>query len=602
MSPEQAQGKPIDWRTDIFSFGSMLYEMIAGGRAFGGDSAISTLAAIIKDEPAPLDKRVPARLRQIIERCLQKEPEQRFQAMADVRGELEEVRIDPRKLSLRRSGYRRAARFAGIILAAVISAAAVVYLWRASRSPGAPEIRALAVLPLANLSGDKSQDPIADGMTAALIMELGKIGALRTISRQSVLQFKGSREPLQEISRKLQGVDVVLTGDAAIASGRVSINVQLVRVQPERVLWTKNYDREQAEAVTLLREVATAVVRDVRAEVTPEEKRRLAVARPLNPHAYTHYLQGRYFVEQLTAESMAKARHHFEEAIRIDPDYAQGYAGLADAHFWSAWRVAEPPVETRAKALAAANRALQLDEGLAEAHVTRGGIILLYDHCPAEVEREYQRAIALNPNFAAAHIQYAMLLSRTGRGSAASAEAERALKLDPLSLMTNLQAGWVYWWTGENERAIAQFKKTLELDPNYPQAHYNLGGCYAAAHRYPEAIQSYKKALELGMPQFIGQALLAHTLGKSGNRREAVALIARLDEQAKREPGQSKMALALAYLGIGDRERAIQLLQEALRSHEGSLENIFVEPLWKEDLRDDSRFQAIVQALQAKEK
>ena len=336
-----------------------------------------------------------------------------------------------------------------LIVLAVAVGLRVGGVWkRIFGGPAPGEIQSLAVLPLENLSGDPEQEFFVDGMTEALIADLGKIGALRVISRRSVMRYKGSDKPLPEIARELN-VDALVEGSVLRSGNRVRITAQLIGAVPERHLWANHYDRELRDVLALHSEVARAIAEEIKVAVTPEEKARLASTRPVNPEAHEAYLKGQYFLNKHTGEDLQRAIKFAPQAIEIDPGYAPAYALLASSYYEGGWWGAIAVSEARAKAMPAAMKALEIDDTLAEAHVALGSILMVIHWDWAGAEREFKRAIELNPNSALAHGEYSWYLIAIGRSGKALREAQRAQELDPLSIEGNTIVGHTYSHAGK---------------------------------------------------------------------------------------------------------------------------------------------------------
>jgi TolB-like protein len=432
MSPEQAEGKPTDARSDVFSFGAVLYQMLTGRRAFSGDSVASVLASVLREEPPPLGEKIPHDLEKVVARCLQKNPARRFQHMADVRIALEELKreSDSGEISAqpRRWGRGKSPRLglgilvlviAGILLALTATLAGLNVSglrnrlwsdasWRNRVSP--PRIEAIAVLPFENVSGDPTQEYFADGMTEELVTSLGRIGGLRVISRQSVMRFKGSRKPLPETARELN-VDGIVEGTVGRAGNRVRITANLLHAATDRHLWANSHDSELENLFVVEGKVARAIAVAVRIELMPQEQLYFAGAHQVDPDAY---LEGRYYLSQLTEEGFKNAVAHFREAIDLDPAYARAYEGLAEVHsFVGMWGL-KPATQTFPLAKAAALKALELDDGLADAHAALGLVNLVFDGDWSGADRSLKRAVTLNPNSFTAHFYYGLFLTAMG--------------------------------------------------------------------------------------------------------------------------------------------------------------------------------------------
>ncbi len=578
MSPEQAQGKPVDWRTDIFSFGSLLYEMITGNRAFGSDSTLSTLAAVIKDEPAPLDHRIPARLRQVVKRCLQKDPERRFQAMAEMKTELEEVAKHSRPQSFFLPAPWRRAIPLSILVAAAIAVAALFYVWQIHRSAGAASIKSITILPLENSSHDPGQEYFAEGMTRAVSLELGQICSLRVISTSSITKYKGARKSLPAIASEL-GIDAVVEGSVMRSGDRVRITTRLIRITPERQLWVKDYESDLRDVLPLQNEIARAIAREAGAEISPEEASRPAMVRRTDPAAYELYLKGRYRFDGWRNES--EARRWFQQAIEKDPTFAPAYSGLA-----STYTRGDYPPQAYPAARAAVARALDLDPTLVEARATSALLMIFFEWNWDGAEGEIRRAFKLNPNSVDVHRSYAALFTALGRFEEAIEAAKRALDLDPVTLTSNLVLGWVYAKARRYDDAIAQYKHLIERDPDYRLARSELAWTYTYKGMFKEALAEYQK---LGFPS---EPMLAYLYAVSGRTKDAVQMAL---EWERREPA-SFYNRALVYAGLGNNDRALELLEQSYQVHEGLMWLLKADPVF-DNIRSDPRFQALLRKM-----
>jgi len=367
--------------------------------------------------------------------------------------------------------------------------------------PHSHRIGSLAVLPLVDLSGNPDQDFFADGMTEALITDLGKVSALRVISRTSVVQYKGTKKTLPEIARELN-VDALVEGTVLRSGNRLRITANLVQASPERHLWAESYESEVGDVLTLQGQVAQAVAREIQVKLTPEEQKLLGNARPVDPQAHDDYLRGRYLCDKDTREPVEKGIKYFELAIKEAPSDPLGYAGLANCYALLSWGgdifVGDlSAAETMPKARDAALQALRLDENLAEAHKSLACVEMILNWNWAAAEREFKRAIELNPSYTPAHIWYAHYLAAMGRSDESVAEAKRSLELDPLSEFTMDFGEWAFYLNRHYDLATEQSRKTLELAPEMPWSHYDFGQIYDATARHRDAIEEYIKAQEV---------------------------------------------------------------------------------------------------------
>ena len=498
-----------------------------------------------------------------------------------------------------RRGFPRA-----LVGAAVIAGIAAIAWWiglsvrrQASTSAPTGTIRSIAVLPLQNLSRDQEQEYFADGMTDELITQLAKIKSLRVISRTSVMRLKGTRKALAEIAQELN-VDAVVEGSVARSADRVRVTAQVIQVNPEKLLWAERYDRALGDIVILQGALALEIAHTIRIALTADEQTRLANVRPVNREAYEALLKGRYYWSKRTEATTKKAMEYFREAIEKDPSYARAFVGLSDSYISlalpEALQEVLPPREGFPNATAAVNKALEIDQTLADAHASLAHIKFQYDRDWAGAEREFKRAIDLNPNYAEAHHWYALCLMWMGRQDEALAEIQRARELDPLSLTINTNVAWVLAIGQHYEQAIEQCGKTLEMDPNFALGRYRLGQTYLLSGKYSEAVAELKKAVALsGSPRAMAELGLAYAL--TGNRSEALKLLGQLSEQSKQRH-ISPFNLAVIYGGLGDKRRALEWLEKAYEERSPSLNLLKLSPAFT-SLRGDARFVAMVRSL-----
>jgi eukaryotic-like serine/threonine-protein kinase len=497
MSPEQVRGQPIDHRSDIFSFGAVLYELVSGFRAFDRETAPETLTAILNDEPADAATDSPATVRalKVARRCLEKAATARFQSCRDLAHVLSDQLAD------RAPAVRpRARRSSVLIVAALVLLASVAIVLRVvtrSRAPSeSTRIGSLAVLPLESLSAGADSGYLADGMTGALITNLAKIRALRVVSRTSVMRYKGVRTALPQIGRELN-VDAIVAGTSEQIGEHVRINVELIRASTDEHLWADTYDRDIRDVLRLQDQVAQSVARAVRVTLTPEEHARLAKGREVDPAAYQLYVKGRFFWERKTEDSINKAIDYFKQAVERDPTYAAAYSGLADCYLslGVSFDVGSlPPSDAFPKAKAAAIKALAFDETLAEAHNSLAYAKLNFDWDWTGAEAEFKRSLELNPGYAEAHHWYSHLLVSSGRLEESLAESQRALELDLLSPIINVHLGWNYLFARQYDKALTQLTKATELDANSGLAYWYRGLAYGQQRRFPKRSKRSRRA------------------------------------------------------------------------------------------------------------
>ena len=454
-------------------------------------------------------------------------------------------------------------------------------------------VRSLAVLPLENLSRDPEQEYFADGLTEALITSLAKISALRVISRTTAMHYKGVHRPLPEIAREL-GVETVVEGTVLRSGDRVRISAQLINASSDMHLWADSYDRDLRDILVLQSEVARAIAKEIQITLTPREQVQLTQARPVNPEAYEAYLKGRYYWDKRRPDAIKRGAEYFQQAIEKDPTYAAAYAGLADsagaAGFWGF----APPAETYARAKLAAQKSLEIED-TSEAHTSLGFAFLHYDWDFAAAEKEFQRAIELNANYATAHQWYGHYFGYSGRFEQFFEEATRALQLDPLSLIINTSYAAVFWVGRQWDRAIEHCHKAMELDPSFVGLRWMLANVYEGKGMYAEAISQRQRAVELsgGAPVFV--AGLGGTYAAAGDKPEALRIMRQLQELSKSHYVMSYW-IALLHTSPEEKDVAFHWLEKAYEERSATLALIKVDPRL-DFLRSDPRFDDLVRRM-----
>ena len=456
--------------------------------------------------------------------------------------------------------------------------------------PDPSGIRSLAVLPLENLSHDPEQEYFADGMTEALITELAQISALKVISRTSVMQYKGTKKFLPQIAKEL-GVDAVVEGAVQRSGDKVGITVQLIRAPSDRHLWAKSYERGLRDVLALQREIAHTIADEVKAKLTPPEKVRLASARPINSEAYEDYLKGYYLLSTHTELNVRKGIAYFERAIQKDSKHALAYAGLAESYIslGQPWIGDMSPKEVLPQAKAAATKALEIDDSLGEAHSALAHVVQLYDWDWQGAEKEYRRALELNPNSVTTHIWYGEYLQAMGRNEEAFVRERQAMELDPLEVG---RLGWVFYTARQYDQGIRAFQKALELEPDDIQTHLGLGNVYGEKQMYREAIAELEKAVNLGNRHEDLVASLGKVLGHSGRKQEARRLLEELDERSTHHY-ISPWLFAIVQIGLGEKDQAIASLEQGYTNRDQSMMWLKVSP-GIDDLRSDPRFKDLL--------
>jgi len=483
---------------------------------------------------------------------------------------------------------------AGVLALVAFSAIGLRERFLGRRDGTPPVIHSLAVLPLENLSHDPEQEYFADGMTEALTTELAQISSLKVISHTSAVQYKGTKKSLPQIAQELS-VDAVVEGAVQRSGDKVEITVQLIQAPSDRHLWARSYERGLRDILALQREVAHAIADEIKAKLTPPEKVRLASARPVNSEAYQDYLEGHFLLWRQGEGDVRKGIAYFNRAIQKDPNYALAYAGIAECYIalGQPWAGALSPKETLPRAKAAASKALAIDESLGEAHSALAHVIELYDWDWQGAEKEYRRALELNPNDVMARFWFGEFLQVMGRNEEGFAQMRQAIALDPLNPNPVAELGAQFYTARQYDQARLAFQKVFELEPDNAWAHYGLGWVYSERRMYPEAIAEFVKSVNLSNRNDEGSlASLGKVLGDSGRKQEARKILKELKERSKHRY-VSPYLIGLVQLGLGERNQAIASLEQGYTNRDQWMMYLKVEPGW-DDLRLDPRFKDLL--------
>jgi serine/threonine protein kinase/Tfp pilus assembly protein PilF len=600
MSPEQVRGDDLDQRTDVFSFGLLLYEMATGRQAFAGGTGGVVIEAILTRPPIAIRRinpAIPPKLEEIIDKALHKDRDRRYQHAADLRSELQRLKqeIDSGYRSgsaeSRRSGLTaNASRFAtGARSQSYISQTGTVRAARVSKT-----INSLAVLPFENVSRDPDNEYLSDGIAGSLINILATVPRLRVIAQSTVLRYKGRIIDPQGVGRELD-VRAVLTGRIMQSGGSLRIGAELVDVATGSRLWGAQYDRKPGDIFIIQDEISGEISGKLRLQLTRAEKKRLTRRQTEDAEAYQLYLKGRHHWNRWTEEGFYKAIDYFEQAAQKDPTYALAYTGLAESYVLLGWNSYLPPKDAFPKAKTAAIKALQLDEDLGEAHTPLAAVLWLYDWQWQKAEMEFKRSLQLSPSYPTGNHWYAEYAMTMGRQTEAVARMKQSQEFDPLSLIIGVAIGWAHYMARQYDQAIEQLLKTAELDPNYPVTYWVLGQVYRKTRRFDLAIAEGEKGVKLSGGSPLMTAALAHSYAEAGRPKEAKQLLEGLAQLAAHKYVAPHF-FAGVHIGLGEHDRALEYLEESFEEHSHWLIYLHIDPSM-DGLRNDQRFQDLLRRI-----
>jgi serine/threonine protein kinase/tetratricopeptide (TPR) repeat protein len=556
MSPEQVRGQLLDARTDLFSFGAVLYEMASGRQAFAGGASGAIIEAVLTRSPVPLrsiNLDISRRLEEIISKALQKDRDQRYQHAADLRADLQRATLRPQRV---------------------------------------PKIiNSLAVLPFENVSRDPEYEYLSDGIAGSLINALAIVPKLRVIAQSTAIRYKGKGIDPQAVGRELN-VRAVLTGRMMQSGGSLRIGTELVDVATGSRLWGEQYDRKPGDIFAIQDEISEEISGKLRLKLTRAEKRRLTKHQTDDPEAYRLYLKGRHHWNRWTEEGFYKAIECFQHAVEKDPVYALAYVGLADSYVLLGWNGFLPPRDAFPKGKAAAMRALRLDPDLGEAHTSLAGVLWLHDWQWSEAEMEFKRSVALNPAYPTASHWYAEYAMTMGRQVEGIERMKKGQELEPLSPIKNVAVGWALYMDRRNDDAIEELRRTVELDPNFPITYWILGLALRKMGRFELAIAEGEKAVTLSGGSPLLRAALAQTFGTARRRKEAIQILDDLTKQANQKYVPSYFFAGI-HIGLGEPDRAIECLEKSYEERSHWLVYLHIDPSM-DGLRSNPRFQNLL--------
>ena len=594
MSPEQVEGKESDQRSDIYSLGVILYEMVTGRVPFEGETplgiAMKHKAEMPKD-PRELNDQIPVQFSQVILRCLEKEKQKRFHNAVEVGSELDKIekgiptpeRVIPERKPITSKEITVSFGLKKLLIPALIIIFAVIALLISQFLPR--KQASLAVLPFTDLSPQRDQEVLCDGMTEEIISKLSGLEGWKVISRTSAMRYKDTDKDIKEIGQELD-VATILEGSVRKEKDDIRVTVELINVKDRSQLWSDTYQQKLERVFYIQSDVAEKIANALKSKLSPEEKEKIQKKPTDNLEAYNMYMKGRYFFHRHNA---FKAFEYFEQAIEEDPNYASAYAGIADSYIKVGAVGLAGIAFPRAKE--AVLKALEIDNSLSEAHVSLATIKYLYEWDWEGAEKEFKRAIELNPGYAVAHINYAVFLSAMARHDQAIQESRLSLELDPLSPDTNQSAGNIFASARQYDEAIEALQRAIEMDPNMPFSHVSLGIVYIHKSMYSEAIEEIQKEKEIIHAPTL-DLIIGIVYAKSGKKDEAKKVLERL-----KDADVLNFIVAELYFVLGENDKGFEWLEKAYGAREAFMTGLKATPLIPDSVRSDPRFKALLKKM-----
>jgi serine/threonine-protein kinase len=615
MAPEQIRGGEVDVRSDIFSFGIVIYEMLTGRLPFRGEHEAAMMYAILNEQPEPMEKYRPeisSELGRIVNRAMEKDPEDRYQSAADIVSELrrfqkQSTRVErppttgvaapgskspaPPIQASEASPKRRQLIVSGSVLGILALGAVVYFMFIPKAQPEKTRIDSIAVLPFTNVGADPNTEYLSDGISENIINALSRLQKLRVIPRSTVFHYKGKEADPQTVGNELK-VRAVLTGRVVQRGDNLNIQAELVDIQSQSQLWGEQYNRKVADLLSVQDEISRDIAAKLQLQLSGEEEKKLTRRPTENPEAYQLYLKGRFYWSKRSAGDIQKGIEFFQQAIDKDPTYALAYAGLADCYAVLPQYSGLPSTEIVPRAREAAQKALKIDSTLADAHNTLAFVLEELDWDFTASEAEYKRAIELNPDYPTAHHWYSILLAQLVRNDEAIGEAERAYQLDPLSVIINNLRAVTWYWKGEYDRADKLQRKTLELDSTSGVGHLTMGHIDLQRHMVPEALAEYEKAVRIFGRRVEPLAGLGYAYAVDGQRSKAMDVIGEL-KQLGEKGFDPTVPIAVVNLGLGQKEECFAWLEKAYQARSGWILTLQTDRRF-DSIRGDPRFASLV--------